>query len=412
MPRVEIIAGLDIGTTKVCLAVAKRQFGPAGSIELLGSYKVDCDSLRAGCVGDLCKLSEAIGVVLEKAQNDTGFKISSAFVNIEGMHIAADYVRGRVNILNRENEISKRDLDAAYNNAKVSLITYDREPLLVVPQDYIVDGQVAIKNPVGLFGSKLDVDYLFITGSTPAIENLCKAVNMGGLEIEEMALSNLASSYSVLTSTEKDLGAILVDIGGSVSEVSVFSEGLLRYDRMLGQGAEFLTAALTAQLKVQPDIASKILRNYCKVNLPVSNRADQDILIKETVPPRTITESQLQKIIEPKVKELICAVKDAIQACSYSSMASSGVVLIGGISAIDGLAELAEGIFNMPVRVGLPKSAIYTNIKALDSITVAAVGLIEYGCQKRKYGSLGRQLSDNVVKRVFQVAKDFIYEYF
>jgi cell division protein FtsA len=282
----------------------------------------------------------------------------------------------------------------------------------VVPQSYFVDGQVAIKNPIGLFGSKLEIDYLFITGLTPAIENLCKAVNMGGLEVEELVLSNLASSFSVLTPLEKDLGVVLVDIGGSVTEVSIFTEGIIRYDKLLAQGAELLSAALMAQLKVQSGIAYKILRNYCKVNSPVSYKADENILIKEMSPPRTITEGELQKIVEPKVKEILEAIKDAIYASNYSSMAPSGVVLIGGISAMDGLAELAESVFNMPVRVGLPKSPMGGSVKTSDFSSVVAMGLIEYGCQRRNHNSFGRQLSDNIFKRAFQAAKDFVYDYF
>lgn len=404
MPRYEIIAGLDIGTTKVCMAVARKQFGQ-DQIELLGCYKAWCESLHSGMVVDLPRVADAVSKVLEQGQDEAKHRISTAFVNIAGKHITAENVRGRVNILSKENEISRKDLDAAYNNAKLSAITYDREPLLVVPQDYLVDGQAAIKNPIGLFGTRLEVEYLFITGLTTMIGNLCKAVNMAGLEIEELVLSNLANSFSVLTASEKDIGAILVDLGGSISEVTIFTEGVIRYDKMLPCGSENLSNAIAARLKIQPDIAAKILKNYCKMCTSSPEHADEKILIKEVSPPIALTEAELQKIIEPKIKEILCMIKDQMQASPAASMASSGVVLMGGISTMDGLAELAEGIFNMPVRVGLPRNT-------LDPSYVTAIGLVEYGSQKRSCTGLARQLSENIFKRAFQLARDFVYDYF
>src|SRR3989338_4473872 len=276
MPRFEIVAGLDVGATKVCMAVIKRQ--ALGFAErrvgffravFLGFYKVAAAGLRCGSVIDLPDLADAIAAVLEKSQDQTHHKISSAFVNISGTHIVADNARGRINLPDREDEISRKDVEAAYNNAKMSVVPYDRGPVLVVPQNYMVDGQPAIKNPAGLFGSRLEADYLFITGSVSAIENLSKAVNLGGLEIEELVLSNLASSFSVLSQSEKDLGVILVDLGGSVSEVTLFTDGIIRYDKMLPSGGDSLVNAVSSQLKVQPEVAAKILKNYCKVCSPI-----------------------------------------------------------------------------------------------------------------------------------------------
>jgi cell division protein FtsA len=348
---------------------------------------------------------------VEKTQNQTHHKVSSAFVNISGAHIRADNARGKINLPDKEDEISPRNLDAAYRNARSSVVTYDRESVLVVPQNYMVDGQAAIKNPAGLFGSRLEADYLFITGSVSSIENLSKAVNLGGLEIEELVLSNLASSFSVLSQSEKDLGVILVDLGASVSEVTVFTDGIIRYDKMLSCGAEVLVNAISSQLKVQPQVAAKILKDYCNVSSSIFDTRQQDILIKELEPPKTINTAHLQKIIEPKITQILGLIKEAIDKSNYSSAVACGVVLIGGISTMDGLAEMAETVFNMPTRVGSHKG-LNVNANVTDLSCITAVGLAEYGCMKMRQAGMGRQLGENMFRRAFEAARDFIYDYF
>jgi cell division protein FtsA len=400
MPKFELIAGLDIGATKVSLAIIRRQAG-SDEKEFLGCFTAGCEGLSAsGAVTDLSKLADAVSSVLSKAQDAVKANVTTAFVNIMGTHIDSENVRGRINLLSKENEISRRDLNVAFQNAKLSAVTYDREILLFVPQNYIVDGQEDIKNPIGLFGSRLEVEYLFITGLVSMIGNLSKAVNMGGLEIEEVVLSGLASSYSSLTQSEKDLGVILVDIGNAASEVTVFTEGVIRYEKVIAAGATELSDALASGLKVKPDVTAKIIKNYCKIVSSDSGNAEEKILIKEISPPKTVTEGELQAIIEPRIKEVLDKIKEAISASNCASMASCGVVLIGGISTMDGLAESAELVFNMPVRV------------AREHACAQAYGLALYGCQKKSAGGLKRQLSENVLKRAFQSAKDFIYDYF
>lgn len=401
MPKFEIIAGLDIGSTRVSLAVARRQ---ADQMQFLGSFTVECEGLSAtGAISDISRLADSVGGVLEKAQSSIKEGISTAYVNLSGTHITSEMVRGRSNLLIKENEISKKDLDAVYNNARISAISYDRQPILVVPQNYIVDGQSAIKNPLGLFGARLEIDYLFITGSTPAIANISKAVNSGGLEIEELVLSNIATGFSVLNDSEKDLGVILIDIGNAVTEITVFTEGLVRYEKMLAMGASSVAEAICAELKIQPAVAEKIIKNYCK--LPLSNYAnpDEKILIKEASPHKTITQRELQAIIEPKIKEILNNLKKELQASDCSGGAACGIVLVGGISSMDGLAEMAEPILNMPVRVGLSK---------ITNTNLTALGLAVYGYRKRSADGLKRQLSEGVFKRAFDAARDFIYDYF
>lgn len=406
MPRTEVIAGLDIGTSKVCLSVARRQF-PELTLEHLGVYSVPCQILSAGGnVTDLSRAADVIAQTLEKAQDHTKQRISTAFVNLCGMHITSENVRGRVNLLSKENEISKKDLDAAYYNAKVSAITYDRQPVLVVPQDYIIDGQSGIKNPLGLFGMRLEVDYLFISGLTPVITNVTKAVNMAGLEIDGFALSNFASSFLALSDSEKDLGVILVDIGAGLAEATIFTEGIVRYDRMISAGSQGLEDAITSEFKTSHEAARKIIKNYCRLIFTSARGTDEDIFIKELEQPRTIKQSQLQAIAEPRIKDTLDKIKEAITASAHYQSASAGVVLIGGISAMDGLAELAENTFNIPVRVHPGNGSI------------TAKGLINYGCQATRPAGIGRpsyegrQPSENIFKRTFQIAKDFVYDYF
>ena len=292
------------------------------------------------------------------------------------------------------------------------MLTYDREPLLIAPQDYLVDGQGRIENPVGLFGSKLEVDYYIITGAIDTITNLFKAVNMGGLEVQELVISNLASSFSVLSPSEKDAGVILLDIGSSTTEVTIFTKGIVRFDRMLATGVDNLIKVLAVELKIQRDIATKAIKNYCRLYSLRPDDLDEMILIKGSSPPKTITQQQLQQIIEPKVRELLNMAKEAIQSSDCALTASSGLALIGGISAMDGLAELAEHIFNMPVRVGVPKGLTSTFTNSIDMSYVTAIGLAMYGCQKQDNKGINRQLSKNVFKRAFQAAKDFVYDYF
>jgi len=412
MPRYEIVSGLDIGATKISFAALRREFGK-DTLDFLGCHSVDCECLSAtGAVLDLSRVADAVSTVLEKMQDAIKQNITTVFISAKGTHIISENVRGRINLLSRENEICAKDIASACQNAKASAITFEREPLLIAPENYIVDGQPAIKNPVGLSASRLEVDYLFVTALAPMINNLSKAVNMGGLEVEDVVLSNLAGSFSVLTSSEKDLGVTLIDIGSFVTEISIFTGGVIKYDKMLGCGSSDLEKALCSQLKIKRGSAAKIIKNYWKLSSCDYVNPEEDIFITEMSKPVPIKQRQLQAIIEPGLVELFGRIKDALQASEYAPMASCGIVLTGGISAVDGLAESAESVFNMPVKVGTIKPKFNNAVTALDGSSTVALGLALYGHNKKLSGAFRRRFSENVLKRTFQAAKDFLYDYF
>jgi cell division protein FtsA len=371
------IVGLDIGTTKVCAVVGEMK--PEG-IDIIGIGSSPSEGLRKGVVVNIDNTMEAIRKAVEEAETVSDCDIRGVYAGVSGSHIKSFNNQGMVVI--RGNEVEDGDVQKVIEAAKAIPMTTDREVLHILPQYYVVDDQDGIKDPIGMSGVRLEVNVHIVTGAATSVQNVIRSVNGVGLDIHEVVPEQLASSEAVLSSDEKELGVALVDIGGGTTDIAVFSEGSLKYTAVLPLGGSYLTSDIAIGLRTPVTEAEKVKIKYgcaCTPMIP------QDEIIE--VPsvggrePRRVSRQVLGGIIEPRMEEVLNLVCREIVKSGYEDRLAAGLVLTGGTAILDGITELAEQIFNMPVRRGLPVG-ITGPIEVMSPLYATGIGLIIYGSKK------------------------------
>ncbi len=354
MAEGRIYAGLDIGTTKITAVVAEA--GDAeDSIRILGIGTAPSDGLKRGVVVNLEKTVRSIQVAVEDAERMAGRSIRGVYVGIAGDHIRGINSRGVIAVARKDAEVRPGDVARVIQAAKAVAIPTDREILHVLPQEYIVDDQDGIRDPVGMSGVRLEAEVHIITGAASACRNLIRAAERAGLEVEELVLEPLASANAVLTADERDLGVALLDIGGGTTDVAVFFEGAVRHTAVIGLGGANVTNDLAIGLRTPVERAEQLKLAYgCAltamvrpeetVRVPsVGGRADRDI-----------SRHMLAMMIEPRGEEMFAYANKEIRKNHVADLLGAGVVLTGGASSLPGMPELAEQVFDLPVRRGIP----------------------------------------------------------
>ncbi len=372
----ELVVGLDIGTTKICSIVG--EVGDDGSIDIIGIGSHPSKGLRKGVVINIDSTVQSIKKAVEEAELMAGCEIVNIYAGIAGGHIKGLNSHGVVAV--KDKEIMPADVDRVIDAAKAVAIPMDREVIHILPQEYIVDEQDGIKEPVGMSGVRLEAQVHIVTGAVSSAQNIIKCANRTGLNVDDIVLEQLASSESVLTEDEKELGVALVDMGGGTTDIAIFSEGAIVHTSVLGVGGNHLTNDIAVGIRTPTHEAEKIKQKYGAALASMVNRDETiDVPSVGGRNPRTISRQILCEIIEPRVEEIFMLVQREIEKSGYGELLGSGVVITGGATLLEGMTELAEDVVGLPVRLGLPRG-INGLVDVVNSPKFAtAVGLVLYG---------------------------------
>lgn len=370
----DLIIGLDIGTSKVVAMVAEMM--PDGRYEIIGLGQHASSGLKKGVVVNIETTVASIQRTLEEAELMADCKIRNVFTGIAGSHIRSFNSSGMVAI--KDKEVTDTDVARVIETAKAVNIPTDQQILHVLPQEFIIDGQEDIREPIGMSGVRLEVRVHIVTGAVSAAQNIIKCVRRCGLEVQDLILQPLASSMSVLTPDEKELGVALVDIGGGTTDIAIFTGGAIRHTAVIPIAGDQITNDIAMALRTPTQDAEEIKMRH---GLAKQVLADPNERIE--VPgigergPRTLTRQALAAVIEPRVEELLSLVQQVIRESGYEELLSSGVVITGGTSLLPGVVELGEDIFLKPVRVGMPSYSGGLSDVVRSPRFATAIGLLE-----------------------------------
>jgi len=377
----DIIVGLDIGTTKICAVVAEK--GQFNDIKVIGVGTAPSEGLRRGVVINLDKTVQSIEKAVEEAELIAGCEIHSVYAGIAGDHIRSLNSRGIVAIAG-SNGISQADIRRSIDAAKAISLPMDREIIHILPQDYIVDDQRGIRDPVGMSGVRLEVEAHIVTGAVASAQNIYKSVERAGLKVNDLVLEPLASSYAVLGEDERELGVGLIDIGGGTTDVAIFYDGSIRHTGVIGLGGKYVTNDIAHGLRTPLEQAEEIkLKHGCCYIDCIGE--DEEILVPGVGgrDPRKVSRTILTRIIQPRMEEMLRLAMNELKRSDYIELLTSGIVLTGGACIIPGAVELAESIFDMPARIGIPEGFTGLVDSAKNPMYATGVGLVLYGEENR-----------------------------
>ncbi len=383
-----LIVGLDIGTSKVVAVVA--ELFPDGRLEVIGMGSHESKGLKKGVVVNIEATVNAIQRALEEAELMADCKIQRVYTGIAGSHIRSFNSTGMVPI--RDREVTPMDVDRVIETARAMPIPTDQQVLHILTQEFIIDGQDGVREPLGMSGVRLEVKVHIVTGAVSAAQNIVKCVRRCGLEVSDLILQPLASSLAVLTEDEKELGVCLVDIGGGTTDVAIFREGAIRHTAVIPIAGDQITNDIAMALRTPTQEAEELkIRNGCALR----QLADANQMIEVPGvgdrPPRELSRQTLAEVIEPRVEELYSLVQQVLRESGYEELLSSGIVLTGGSAVMQGMVELGEEIFHMPVRLGVPRYAGGLSDVIRSPRYSTAVGLLLDGKTRTERGILARQ---------------------
>ena len=375
-----LVVGLDIGTSKVSAIVGEPVDG--GGIEVIGMGIHPSRGLKKGVVVNIESTVQSIQRAVEEAELMAGCRIHSAFTGIAGSHIRSLNSHGIVPI--RDREVTRGDVDRVIDAARAVAIPADQRILHILPQEYIIDGQEGIREPVGMSGVRLESRVHMVTGAVSAAQNIIKCVRRCGLEVDDIILEQLASSEAVLLEDEKDLGVCLVDIGGGTTDIAVFNDGAIQHTAVIPIAGDHVTNDIAVALRTPTQYAEEIkVRHACAL---AKLAAPDDTIEVPSVgdrPPRRLARQILGEVVEPRYEELLVLVQAELRRSGFEDLVAAGMVLTGGSSKMEGLVGLAEEILHMPVRVGTPHAVNGLADMVRNPIHSTGVGLLQFG---RKHG--------------------------
>jgi len=394
----QVLVGLDIGTSKIACVVAEAS--PDGRLDVIGIGTHPSRGLRKGVVVNIESTVESIRLAVEEAELMAGVDIQSVFTGIAGSHIRGYNSHGVV--ASKGSEIVREDVDRVIDAARAMNIPADQQILHILPQEYIIDNQDGIREPIGMSGVRLEAKVHIVTGAVSSAQNIVKCCNRCDLDVSDMVLEQVASSEAVLMQDEKDIGVVLVDIGGGTTDIAVFLDGAIRHTAVIPIGGDHLTNDLVIGLRTSAREADQLKRKYgaCMTSIV----PPEDIIEIPSVggrDPRPMPRQVMAQILEPRVEELFEMIKNELQRSGYQELVAAGLVLTGGSSLLEGMVDLAEDVFDMPVRLGRPQG-IGGLIDVVSSPMYATgVGLILYGQRYRQIGRNTKSTDHNVFARVW-----------
>ena len=406
------IVGLDVGTTKIACIIG--EVDENGELKLVGVGVSPSEGLRKGVVINIDKTVRSITKAVEEAELMAGVDVEEAYVGIAGDHIRSINSKGVIAVSRADNEITQSDVERVIGAAKAVAIPMDREILHVIPVEFIVDDQTGIHEPIGMSGVRLEAEVHIVTGAVTSAQNIYKSVEKAGLRVKDIVLQPLASSYAVLEDDEKELGVALIDMGGGTSDIAIFIDNSIPQTSVVSRGGRNITSDVAIGIRTPLEKAEEIKVKY---GYALSSRARADEYIP--VPgvggrdQREISRSVLASIIEPRVEEIFNLALREIKRTGYTEMLGAGIILTGGCALMEGVAELAENVFQMPVKIGVPGGFGGLTETARSPHHATGVGLVRYGMMQHddNTGSV-RLRNEESFNRIFRRMKEWIKEFF
>ena len=375
-----LIIGLDIGTSKVVALVGEMTLD--GDIEIIGIGSHPSKGLKRGVVVNIESTVQSIQRAIEEAELMAGCQIYSVYTGIAGSHIKSLNSHGVVAI--RDTEVSQYDVDRVIEAARAVAIPADQKILHILPQQFIIDSQEGIREPIGMSGVRLEAKVHIVTGSVSAAQNIVKCVRRCSLEVDDIILQQLASSYSVLTNDEKELGVCIVDIGGGTTDIAVYTQGSIRHTAVIPVAGDQVTNDISVALRLPTQNAEEIKIKYSNLeSSDTESDAEIEINGSHEQATRHITRAQLGQVIEPRYEEIFTLVQAELRQQGLEDLLGAGIVLTGGSSRFKGAASLAENVFDMPVRLGLPRYVTGLSDVIRNPSFSTGVGLLLYGRQQQ-----------------------------
>ncbi len=384
----QMIVGLDIGTSKVVAIVGVA--GPDGQLEIVGTGMHPSSGLKKGVVVNIESTVAAIERAVQEVELMAGGQIHSVYAGIAGNHIRSLNSHGIVAI--RDREVHRLDIERVIDAARAVAIPADQEILHVLPQEYIIDNQEGVREPLGMSGVRLEAKVHLVTGAANAAQNIKKCIRRCGLEVDDVILEQLASSYAVLTEDEKQLGVCMVDLGGGTTDIAIFTDGAIRHTGVIPIAGDQVTNDIAMALRTPTANAEELKIKYACALAKLA-RPEETIKVPSVGerPPRDLSRQALAEVVEPRYDELFTLVQAELRRSGFEELVAAGIVLTGGTAKMEGVVELAEEIFHMPVRLGCPQ-----NIQGLSDIVnnpiySTGVGLLLYGLEQQREGGRGQE---------------------
>jgi cell division protein FtsA len=374
----DVIVGLDIGTTKVCAIIGR--INEYDGVDIVGVGVSPSRGLRKGVVVNIESTVNSVATAIEKAELMAGIEVKSVFAGIAGGHIEGINSRGVVAVSSRNREISELEVERVIDAAKALALPMEREVIHVIPQEFVIDNQDGIKDPIGMNGVRLEAEVHIVTGAVASAQNIVKSVNRAGYAVNDIVLEPLASAMATLKDDEKELGVVLIDIGGGTTDVLIYLNGSIWHTSVLAMGGNHVTNDISIGLRTPVNAAEEIKHRW---GIALSGLVEPDEIIE--VPnvggrnPSRMPRQILAEIVQPRMEEIFFLVKEELDKKDFKELLAGGIVLTGGASQLEGCEKLAEDVFGMPVRIGLPVGVRGLVEEVSSPEFATGVGLVYYG---------------------------------
>ncbi|WP_006787168.1 cell division protein FtsA [Thiorhodospira sibirica] len=393
-----MIVGLDIGTSKVEAIVG--EISADGAIEIIGIGSHPTRGLKKGVVVNIESTVQSIQRAIEEAELMAGCQIHSVYAGIAGSHIRSLNSNGVVAI--KEKEVTQADVERVIDAARAVAIPADQRILHILPQEFIIDEQEGIREPIGMSGVRLEARVHLVTGAVSAAQNIIKCVRRCGLEADDIILQQIASSYAVLTDDEKELGVCLVDIGGGTTDIAVFTEGAIRHTAVIPIAGDQVTNDIAVALRTPTQYAEDIkIRYACALRQIADPEENIDVPSVGERPTKRLSRETLAGVVEPRYEELFSLVQAELRRSGCEELVAAGIVLTGGASKMDGVLELAEEVFHMPVRLGIPQYVTGMEEEIKNPIHSTGIGLLLFGYHSRMQMGIDSHRNNTGIKSVW-----------
>ena len=409
--REQYLVGLDVGTSKIAAIVGEAMDDEEG-LDVVGIGLAEANGIRRGAVVNLEAAVESIKKAIEEAELTAGVEIDSVHLGLSGAHVKAFNSRGVVAVAGKNREITREDVRRAIDAAKAVALPSGREIVHVLPQDFVVDEQDGIGAPIGMTGARLEVNVHVVTGSTSTTQNIVACVNRAGVEVADTVLEQLAASEAVLTTDEKELGVALVDIGGGTTEFAIFEKGSLWHTGVVALGGDHFTNDIAVGLRTPiPEAEKTKRRSGCALSALVEEEETIEVASVGGRQPRVMSRRILSEVLQPRAEEIFHQLWDEIRRAGYERSLNSGIVLTGGGSILDGMPEIADQIFDLPMRRGCPVGVGGLTDHVNNPAFATAVGLVMYA-RRNQMIEYNRSVGVGTLSRVAGRLRGLFKEFF